>query len=175
MHREDAEAVTFELTLDDYRALQAHVCRPVRRPSLSQHLLLGLPGGVVVGVAALVLGSHKSFFAGLLIGFVLVIAFSLVAARRARAATDPQPNGSILCRQEYWLSDEGLRHRTPYWEGVTRWGGLVRVDETERHLFLMIDRAAAYTIPKSAFTSSAHAASFVERVRARLGASTAAS
>jgi hypothetical protein len=168
MPPENVAAVTFELTLDDYRALQRHVCRPVRRPPLHHHLLLGLASFALVLAALSSLPSPRSFFVGLFGGLVLLAGYSMVVARRARAVTDPGPNGSILCRQEYSFDDEGLRHRTPHWEGVTRWSGIIRVDETEHHLFLMIDRAAAYTIPKRAFASSADAASFVERVRARL-------
>jgi hypothetical protein len=168
MPPESAAAVTFELTLDDYRALQRHLCRPVKRPPLRYHLLVGLGSAAIAGPALSFLPSPNSFFVGFFAALLFLAGFSMFLSRRARAILEPEPNGSILCRQEYSFADEGLHHRTPHWEGVTRWSGLIRIDETEQHLFLMIDRAAAYTIPKRAFASSADAASFVARIRARL-------
>jgi hypothetical protein len=167
---EPIPAVTFELTLEDFRALQRHVCRPIKRPPLLQHLLVGLASVIMLGLAIEFLPSPPSFFAGLLSALILIFTVSYFGTRRARAVTDPAPNGSILCSHDYWLEDEGLRCRTPGWHGVTRWSGIVKVDETDQHLFVMIDRAAAYTFPKRAFASPTDAASFAERVRARLTA-----
>ncbi|HEX6273528.1 MAG TPA: YcxB family protein [Polyangiaceae bacterium] len=162
--------MTFALTIDDYRALQMHICRPIKRLPVLQHLLVGLPSGIMLGVAIKFLPSPRSFFVGFLGAFILILAVSHLASRRARAVTDPVPNGSILCSHEYWLEDDGLRCRTPGWHGVTRWSAIFRVDETDQHLFVMIDRAAAYTLPKRAFASPADAARFAELVRARLTA-----
>jgi hypothetical protein len=167
MPPEDAAAVTFELTLDDYRALQQHLCRPARRP-LWHYPLLVVTVFVLVFVALSSLPSPESFFVGLFGGLVFVAGYSMLVAWHTRVATDPMPNAAFLCRQEYSFVDEGLRHRTPHREGVTRWSGILRVDETERYLFLMFDRAAGYAIPKRAFASPADAASFSNRVRAQL-------
>jgi len=58
---EPIPAVTFELTLEDFRALQLHVCRPIKRPPLFQHLLVGLASVIMVGLAIEFLPSPPSF------------------------------------------------------------------------------------------------------------------
>jgi hypothetical protein len=169
MPSENAAAVAFELTLDDYQAFQVYACRPVKRPPWPFLLLLVLVTVATVVTALRLVASRDSFMVGFFVANAVVGGYSLLIVRRARGISEPMPNGCILCRQEYWVEDEGLRQRTPHWDGVTRWSGILRVEETEHHLFLMLDRVMAYIVPKRAFASPADAASFAERVRARLG------
>jgi hypothetical protein len=81
---------------------------------------------------------------------------------------EPSPHGTIICQYTVTLSDQGVDIRTPHWDTLTRWSGIVSVDETPDHVFLRIDTAAAYTVPVRAFNDDDARRRFVSLARAYL-------
>ena len=60
----------------------------------------------------------------------------------------PDKDGSILGRKEYTISEEGFREVTEASEMLTKWKGIQKVEETEKHIFIFIDKISAFIIPK---------------------------
>ena len=168
MSADSHRVARFEFTLEDYRALQTHICRPVKRQPKTLLVVVSVVFGAIGGVALVNLPSRGSFFAGFAVATAVTLAVVVFSAKRTRTLLDPSSNGSILCSYEYSLENDGLRSRTPHWDCLTRWSGIASVDETEKHLFVMIDRAAAYAIPKRGFASHADAMRFLESLKTGL-------
>jgi hypothetical protein len=169
MSGQNIKVARFELTLADFWAMQAYLCRPVKRYPWYLPLSIGVAFGVGSILAFEAGVSPPSFLLGLIGALVLFATFTFYASARARSLLQPLPNAGILCSYEYTFDEQGVTTRTPGWETLTRWSGVIAIEETPRHVFLKIDKAAAYTIPKRAFSSPEHLTELREYARARVG------
>ena len=146
--------VAFELTLEDYRALQRQLCAPINRLPWYVHALVALATAAGSVLAIVAFSSPLGFLLGLCFGIAMVAVVTKGAMARNKGLLDPMPNGSVLCAYDFSFSQQGVAIRTPHWDSNSRWSGVTGLAETQTHLFLMIDRAAAYTLPKRAFASA---------------------
>lgn len=161
--------VDVELTDQDFRAF----CKAAYRyskslptPDVGRHrLVFGLLFviAVLVDLAAirLVDGSLAEHFLFASLVSLTFLVFVFYFQLRARRQMQPDETGSVLGRKSYELTDAGIVERTPHSESMFRWSGVRAVDETPEHLFLFIDRCAAYIIPKRSFLSLDRASDFV--------------
>jgi hypothetical protein len=104
-------------------------------------------------------------FVGLVI-FLTV--FSAFGSKRARDVSDPR--GTFLKGFRITLDDDGVHIDGENFRGLHRWAGILRLQETDTHMFLYTDGAQAIIVPKRCFASGEIAARFASVVRDRLAA-----
>jgi hypothetical protein len=100
---------------------------------------------------------------------VVLGAWGLIS-RVYRHEARPGENGSLVGRRRVELDDSAVRQVAPLHEGRTSWAGVLSVDETRTHLFLMTDTLAGYIIPRRAFSRAAEYEAFVAFARGRVDA-----
>jgi hypothetical protein len=163
--------VEFEATRADMAAFQAFVTGRIRRAVRSPlyyavlSLLAVIVGGVLSGAAG-VRFHRPTAVTILLVG----AAFWWVIARLYRSAASPLPDGSLVGARRIELTDDHVRQVAPLHEATTSWAGVLAVEETAGHIFLMTDRLAGYIVPRRAFRDDAGREAFVAFARARLAA-----
>jgi hypothetical protein len=160
--------VEFEATPADMAAFQAFVTGRIRRAVRTPlyygvlTLLAVIVGGLLAGAAGVRL--HRPTF---LVAIALGAAFWWLIARLYRSAAKPFPGGSLVGRRRVELTEDGIRQSADLHDAKTRWAGVLSIDETPAHIFLMTDRLAGYIVPARAFASADERAAFVAFARAR--------
>lgn len=163
----------FVQTRADMAAFQRFVTARVRRDVRSPAYYAGL------AVLAVVAGSLLSGVAGLRLHTptaLLVLVLGLVVwwfiSKLYRGAVAPLDDGSLVGPRRIELDEDGLHQVAALHESRTRWPGVVSVDVTDTHIFLMTDRLAGYIVPRRAFGAADEAEAFAAfaRARARSGA-----
>lgn len=79
--------------------------------------------------------------------------------------------GAFLGQRQTSLDDVGIREQSANHTFLTTWDGVLGVEETPAHVFMMIDRCAGYVVPKRAFANSAQLGEFLAFARAHAGGS----
>jgi hypothetical protein len=149
--------VKFELLLGDYHAMSRHVGAGHRNERL-----LWFAAIFVASFSLVILGRDgRTFFAGMLAGFLLMLVRMFFAQRRLQ----PQPGGALLCRYEVQLSSSGVHVQTPNWMSDIPWCGVRAVEETAAHCFLRTDTICVHTVPKRAFPNSEAMRQFIDFAR----------
>jgi hypothetical protein len=104
---------------------------------------------------------------------MLFFAFSataLITLIVVLASYVPRLNKGILTDHTITLSPDGFTELTSVNKTESTWGGLSKLGQNQRYIFLFISEHAAHTIPKRAFPSREIAAEFYnyakEQVRA---------
>jgi hypothetical protein len=165
----EPQSITFNLELPDHRAMTAFVCGPRGGPSKRVRWVVApLAVFFTVGIASQFVESVPSFILGmlaLLFWLWVVIKFLVPLAQRK---FEPIPGGTILCEYQLTITPNGVDIRTPHWDALTRWSGVVSIDETPDYVFLRLDNVAAYTVPRRAFADDDARACFVSAARAHL-------
>ena len=130
----------------------------------------------VVGTALwlLVLNYGKPIDAGAIIfGAVLSAIFWTLAIAAIRYFTIRQiksyyaEDGGSLGLRTYAIEETGFREKTDESEALTKWSAILEVRETEYHIFVFIDKLAAYIIPKRYFPSASEANGFLAALKER--------
>jgi hypothetical protein len=167
----ESQTVTYTLELRDHRAMTAFVCAPASDQSKRlRWLIVPAPFLLTVGVASQLVESVSSFVLGILaLLFWLWVAIKFMRPR-AQRMLEPTTGGTILCEYQLTLNADGVEIRTQHWDSLTRWSGVVSVDETPDHVFLRIDNVAAYTVPRRAFPDEDALRRFVSVARAHIAA-----
>ena len=165
-----------ELTLDDWRALQAAAReRPMNQGSRGRRLLLRLPAiglsVLLVGVA-MTLGSGETRVAWVTGVFTGVLFLALISAVTIRTYK-PQPGGSFLGLARMTLDSTGFHSVRAHTEGLVRWPQVVGVDATATHVFLWIDMVTAYVIPGRSLPAPFTTYTLAESARAFMAAAPA--
>lgn len=115
----------------------------------------GLPhnamDGLVLGVSA-ALGS--------LLSVAIALAFAVLRVRKSL-----KPGDGVLGEHLYELREAGLYERTPVNETLSNWQGISGVTETRAYVFIEMKNGAFHILPRRAFDSDDHAASFLAEVR----------
>ncbi len=156
-----AEAVKFELLLSDYHAMMRHVCAP-GSSRFSAALLVWIATVFFASAGMSLFGRDgRAFPAGMVAGFLLMLANGMRTQRRLR----PRPQGAVLCHYELQLTQDGMHVQTPVWRSDLLWRGILAVEETPAHCFLRIDSASVYTIPKRAFADGEASRQFIDFAR----------
>jgi hypothetical protein len=76
--------------------------------------------------------------------FLVLYAFYLTQYRKRMA---PEEEGFVLGERTYFVDENGMKDIRPYHESATQWSGVVRIGETQNHVFLMLDKLAGHIIP----------------------------
>jgi hypothetical protein len=148
------------------RVVTARVRRDVRSPAYYAGLttLAVVAGALLSGVAGLRLHAPTAA-AVLLLGLVVWWFIS----KLYRGAVAPLEDGSLVGPRRIELDDDGVRQIARLHEARTRWPGVLAVDTTDAHIFLMTDRLAGYIVPRRAFADTGEAEAFAAFARARAG------
>jgi hypothetical protein len=157
----------FVATADDLRAFQQFAVTKVRgftsRASLGlswRSIAVGMPIGIVLVILTKI--SAFEFHAPTaLVCAAIFVSFWLFFRWRFSRALPPVAEGSLLGPRRTTLDDWGIRERSAHSEHCTDWQGVLSVEETEQHIFVMIDRFAGYVIPKRAFADVERLQEFV--------------
>ena len=159
--------VEFVATPDDVRAFQEFAVTKVRgftsKASLGfswRSIVFGIP----VGIVLLILTKFSTFEFHVPTAVVcgaLFAGFWLFFRWRFSRALPPVAEGSLLGPRRTTLDDGGIREKSTHSEHYTDWLGVLSVEETDRYIFVMIDRFAGYIIPKRAFADVTHLQEFL--------------
>ncbi len=90
-----------------------------------------------------------------------------VLSRLYRYAALPVDGGALVGPRRIELTDDGVRQVSETQDGRSTWAGILSVDETPTHIFLMTDRLAGYIVPVTAFTTADDRRAFVTFARDR--------
>jgi hypothetical protein len=131
-------------------------------------VVLGLYGVIVGGLLSGALGVRFHRPTAVVI-LVLGASFWWILAKLYRSAATPLRQGSLVGPRRVELSDEHIRQVAALHDARTRWKGILSVEETPTHVFLMTDRLAGYIVPRRAFADPAQYAAFVAFARERVG------
>jgi YcxB-like protein len=164
-----AIVVEFEATRADMSAFQRFVTGRIRQSVRSPvyWLVLALLGVIVGGLLSGALGVRFHRPTALVV-LLLGVGFWWIIAKLYRSAATPLRHGSLVGARRVELSDEHIRQVAALHDARTRWEGVLSVDETPTHVFLMTDRLAGYIVPRRAFADPAQYAAFVAFARGRL-------
>jgi hypothetical protein len=102
-------------------------------------------------------------FVGLVI-FITVL--NLLSQRRVQESVDPR--GTFMKGYRVSLDEEGVHIESENLSALHRWPGILRLHETEDHLFLYTDGSQAIILPKRCFTGAEHVARFTQVARDRI-------
>lgn len=167
--------IKYELTIEDYREMTAHLCAGVGRRKRMPARFAML---VIVFATAFTIvrtkGSGASFAVGLIVGAAIVLVPVLLAVRTSKAAQqklEPRLGGAYLCSYELSSTSDELMLVTPSWRSSTRWSAFIAVEETQNLILLKLEASAAYAIPKRALPDAEQRARFRRDAELRIAAS----
>lgn len=137
------------LTAADWDAYQAHWAQRLLHGQGFQRFA-GLLLGVLVVLAAAAIGDYLDrplSIASLLVGIVLATIGSVYNAARAQRVTRPDSDGFVLGPSSIVFSANGIDFTKP--SSVTRysWALVKDLAWTDQHLFVWVDRVAAFIVP----------------------------
>jgi len=115
--------------------------------------------GVPFGVAA-----TAASIAGLLFFLLIWNAFG-----RRKVARDAPPRGTLANAFRLTAAPDGLHLAAEKLSAHFQWSGILRLNDTETHLFLYTDTAQAIVVPKHCFDSKDDASRFAIIVRSHIG------
>jgi hypothetical protein len=152
--------IQFETQADDFLAFQRFVASSLqgRNKAGRWWILVCVCTGVVLGATGFTESLHWPTAVALAAFFIVVWGWARWQLTRASV---PSEGGAILCRRQITLDDIGVRDKSTNHDAVTTWRGVLAIEETPTHVFLMIDRFAAYIVPKRAFQDAAQLGGFL--------------
>ena len=161
----------FETTPADIQAFQRFAVSSVRgftgKASLGlswRSIVLGIP----VGIAVIIAGNLLRFtfdFPTAVVCAAIYFSFWGYARWRFARALPPAERGSLLGPRQTSLDEDGVREESPNHKHQSHWRGILSVEETGEHVFLMIDSIAGYIVPKRAFPDSERLRDFLTFAR----------
>ncbi len=110
-------------------------------------------------------------YAATLAAFIGLVLFLTVldSFGRSQAKYLSDPRGTFLKGFRITLAEDGVDIAGESFTSHHRWDGILRLQETDRHLFLYTDGAQAIIVPKRCFSSVPEAARFADIVRGHIG------
>lgn len=171
---ETATTLGYQLSIEDYREMVAHLCVKAR----PGQMLAMLPVMALVFVATYNLSldhasdAARGIASGMLVAVGVLVLHRILHAwslQRAQRKLDPRPDGPLLTHYTLAIRDDGLLVETASWRTELRWSA-VTLAETKALLLLAIDTNAAYAVPKRAFTGPEHLARFRAELERRAAA-----
>jgi hypothetical protein len=169
---ENAHRVTYQLTLDDFKALQ----KMSEKQSASQQRLWNIftiVVGTIVAGYSLWLRTHAPrprllhsyqptplMTLNSLLGVVVLSIPIYFVMQHFRRKADAELLREIQHTVTAWLEPDGFFTEGHHGENRQRWDTLHDLTETPTHLFLWLTKNAAHIVPKSAFDSSERAEAF---------------
>jgi len=177
----DKVSINTNLTVDDWRALQAQCPARFRRGETPRvQWARTLAGAVVMGAVALLTSGLLKPLAldapSLLAGIAIIVLAIFGNAWLARRSAAPDPKGNFLGPWAFELDGAGLRTAREQWaSSVVHWAAVRDVTFTATHVFLWVDRFTGYTIPGRDLPhglSTQQLSAWIEATRARAAAAT---
>ena len=98
--------------------------------------------------------------------FFLIILNAFAYFRRART---PAPRSTLVQDFKLTAAPDGLHVAAENMTAHYDWRGILRLNETDTHLYLYTDGAQTIAVPKRCFTSREQASRFAIVVRSQLG------
>jgi len=174
--------VSAELTLQDWRALQAAAAGQLSRSETPGRQWLRIAGFIAAfAVAFFSLRFFDTLAAGidltsLGVGAAIVVAAIVLNWRLSLKRMMPAENGTFLGACTYELRDDGFRATRRGAHSFSSWSSVLDVTRADAHVFLWIDRFSAYVIPGRALPDGITIESLIEWIgtaRARAPAAAA--
>lgn len=80
----------------------------------------------------------------------------------------PLKNGQILGKKIIKLDSEGINEKSNQHSYVQKWEGIQTIEENRKYIYVFVDNAWAYIIPKRFFSSKNDQEDFVKFMRSKL-------
>jgi hypothetical protein len=126
--------------------------------------VLGIPVGVALFLAKNVLRFTFDVQTALACAVIFLLFWGFARWRFARALF-PAERGGLLGPRQTSLDEDGVIEQSTNHKHQSAWPGILSIEETGQHVFLMIDRFAGYTVPKRAFSDSRGILEFIAFAR----------
>ena len=170
-------SIKTDITQEDYTAFVKHAARSVSAVSgdkvVRMFIAIAIGLGIGFALSLLHLSSHPTtlpaMLCGALAGTFLFMVIIGDISRRQMQRMRPADDGFVVCSQEVFLEDEGIRQRSRHHQSVFQWSLIRAVTVTEQHVFVMVDRIAGIILPRRAFSSDAEREQFVSEIERRSG------
>ena len=96
---------------------------------------------------------------------ILLLVIWWVISREYRRGLAPVERGSLIGWRRLELRLDGVRQIAERHEALTRWDGVLAIEQTPTHIYLMTDRLAGYIVPRRGFANADACAAFVAFAR----------
>ena len=165
-------AADCEVMIADFNAFQKFLKGRTFKEAHGYYLFIGagLPVGIAMGLSAGLTPLGDGGPWPMMLGFVAGVAWlyvtAIIYARILTRRLQPTSDGYMLTNQHYELRPEGFHVRTTKHEALFRWEGVAPPIDHREHYFVMVERSAAFVIPKRCFKNSEEAGIFAEKIRA---------
>ncbi len=139
-----------EIDINDFKAFRSYIYSRGRKKSFLMNMLVGM----IIGFAAIILIRAKNIpfhlpsFIGAGVVFIAILLFYVSMARKKYL---PSNNGITLGRKRYILSDGKFIEEGENYRNELLLDSIISLVETKNHFFVMVDKYAAYIIPKRSF------------------------
>lgn len=161
--------IDYEIKPQDLAAQGAQVLRSI--PTWKRLVDVTLTG-LLVGLIMVPMTRRSEFGLHLpsAIGSVLAVSLAFIVLQKRRLRQfQPVANGFILGPKKAVLTGQGVVLSGEGYEMTLFWKAIRRIDETNDHLFLWVDNAAGFTIPKRDFADATAKAAFLAELRKHTG------
>jgi hypothetical protein len=157
--------VQFETMAADFKALQQFAVATAKKSAPSSWRLIAILfcAGLSFGLMGFSVHTPTVVFAtGTFAAIWLYIRWQYASV------IVPSERGSVLGPRQTSVDETGVREQSANHTFVTAWDGVLGVEETPTHVFVMVDRLAGYIVPKRAFDNAAQLGEFLTFVRTRV-------
>ena len=96
--------------------------------------------------------------------FIFAFAYSFLARYAPKHETF-RKDGSMLAPREVVIGRDGIHHFSQNYQSLTRWSGIIKIEDDQEFIMLYTDALAAYLIPKRCFSSSGESSAFAAEAR----------
>ncbi len=174
-------SLTVDVTADDYREYLRFVQHKAK-------LAMSKDGGTIptrflnmliwifIGLALTLLANwaeipihFPSVIGSAIIAFVICFTQIWWYSKRFQEHVMPEPDGIILGKHQYHFRHANIEVQSQYVNSVLQWKSVKSIEETQKCLFLILDRCHGYILPKRAFTGEIAIANFKAQVLEQIG------
>jgi t-SNARE complex subunit (syntaxin) len=147
-----AMKIEYDLTAEDWAALGEHCartaaeCRHARRNSVALGVIVVVVVSILLWLTTASLTMVVTAAAGGLFG-ALFWPNSIVSQAREQMVRRERP--CLTGPHVLEATARGLIAKCDVTESITRWAGVHRVDETTRHVFVMLNDVQGFVVPKA--------------------------
>lgn len=168
--------VSFDITLEDIHAFNAHYAQTSALPQRSRKMVRGaltLTLGALLLALGMAIRAPAAFW---ITGVLILFGWWQFYPRRVEAMTRRSTqrlygegkNAGMLGPHAVTLEPQWLAETSSEREVRTRWRSVERLALTDAHIFLYVTGFSAVIVPLRAFASEAEKSAFLELAQARL-------
>ncbi|MDH4099725.1 MAG: YcxB family protein [Nitrospirota bacterium] len=139
-----------EISMEDFKAFRTYACSRGSKKSFFVNMLIWIPIGLVVTILANMKGIrlHLPTLVG---GSALFIAMIFIYVYIARKRYVPASDGPVLGNKRFILTDDRFVEEGESSKSEVTIAAVKSLVETRDHFFVMVDKFAAYIVPKRSF------------------------